>query len=234
MTDLSHIMVLGSTQFGKTTWCNDLHVRWPPFDAHEGRRVPRYSVFVDYKGVDPLWGARIRTLQPLSAALLHGQKLVYEPPRRADDVAWEEADRDLLHLWSEVQARARRTHWSSQNDPWIQLIVDEADKWEGTYIGQDGKQRRHPSTLQDMASRGLGLGLRLVYVTQHPAGISPKTRNNLTQRVVFGLGDEGRRCIQAWGWPWQAIDRHTRRPHYFATSTRDGWTFHAPRPRPVI
>jgi hypothetical protein len=231
VTTLAHLRVLGSTQYGKTYWCNELHQRWPSHDWHKGRRVPRISIFVDTKGTDPLWGARIRSLEPVQRALLHGAKLVYDPPRRADGIAWEEADRHLLHLWGEVQNRARRVQWSSSREPWLQLVVDEADKWEGTYIGADGKLHRHPNTLEDMAARGLGLGLRLVYVTQHPAGINPRTRNNLTEAVVFGLGDEGRRCLQAWGWPARRIAEHTSRRRYFATLTGDGWSFHEPRPR---
>ena len=44
--------------------------------------------------------------------------------------------------------------------------------------------------------------------------------NDDAPRAVFGLGDEGRRCIGSWGWPAQAIAQHTQRPHYFAASTR--------------
>jgi hypothetical protein len=229
---LEHLRVVGSTQFGKTTWCNELHRRWPAFAWDGARKVPRYSIFVDTKGIDPLWGARVRSISPLGKAALHGQKLIWDPPRRADGIAWEEADAQLLGLWGSVQAAAQRTGWSSERDPWIQVLVDEAQQWEGTYVGADGKQHRHPGTLEDMAARGLGMGLRLVYITQYPAGIQPKTRNNLTSHVVFGLADEGRTVVENnWGWPKQ-IATHTRERFYYATYTRQaGWRYNPPRPR---
>lgn len=225
-----HLMVLGTTGSGKTTWCNELHRRWPLHSNVEGRRVPRFSLFVNTKRQRGLWGTPVRRIEPLADALLRGPKLVWNPPRRADGIAWEDADRQLLHLWAEVQRRAEAAAWTDDQEPWLQVVVDEAHKWEGHYTGADGKRHAHPNTLEDMAALGRGLGLRLVYATQHPAGIAPHTRDNLTTRVVFHLGEEGRVVVRSWGWPEPAITRHTSRRYHFATLTRDGWSFHAPRP----
>lgn len=229
MTNLSHLLVVGATHTGKTTWLNELQRRWPTSTMAGGRRLPAYSILVDTKGQPRLWGRRIQSLEPLSAALMRGPKLVWDPPRRVDGIAWEQASRELLHLWAQVQVVARRLNWQPEWDPWLQVILDEVHKWMGPYLGADGKRHHHPSTVADMASMGLGIGLRLAAATQHPAGIDSHTRDNLTARVVFRPGDEGRRCLQSWGWPAQAIAEHTRRPHAFAAMRRDGsWSFHEP------
>lgn len=207
----THMMVLGTTQAGKTTYTNQLHMRF--------RRI---SVFVDTKGIDPLWGVKVRSLNPLSRTLLAGKKIVWDPPRGADGIAWERADAELLAFWVKVQETAQRAGWTSERPPWIQLIVDESQMWES----EDSKR---PRTLEDIAARGLGMGCRLVLVTQYPSAMRTKTRGNLETRVVFRLADEGRRCIRGWGWPADEITEWTRNPYHFATyAPIREWQYHRP------
>lgn len=219
----THLMVLGTTGTGKTTYTNELH-----------RTFPRVSLFIDTKGGTEFWGVRIRRLDELQRHLFAGRdKLIWDPPRRADGIDWESADAQLLNLWGTVQRIGQKAKWSHDRPPWIQLIVDEAQRWEGMYTGADLKQRRHPRTLQDMAAVGLGLGLRLVYVTQYPANLDTDTRDNLRTRVVFDLEDEGRRCIQSWNWPVDDILPHVSKKHHFVTKDPvRGWVRHPPRPHP--
>lgn len=228
----SHMKVIGSTQRGKTTYCNELHREFPSHvTGPDGRRVPRYSIFVDTKGIDPIWGTKVRQLDPLGKVVLNGQKLVYDPPRLPTGIDWAVADLQLQLLWGSVQAAAQRAKWTSDRDPWIQVLVDEAQQWQGVYTGVDGKRRRHPDTLDDMAARGLGMGLRLVYITQYPAGLTPTTRNNLGTSVVYGLEDEGQRVLQSWGWPAADIKAWTDKPYHFASyHAQLGWRYHDPRP----
>jgi len=219
----THIMVLGTTDTGKTTYCNEFQ-----------QRETCASIFVDTKGGSRFWGQRISNLDTqLQRHLQAGHnKLVWDPPRRVDGINWEVADAQLLRFWGRVQAAGQRQHWSHDRPPWIQLIVDEAQRWEGTYTGADRKQHRHPRTLQDMAAVGLGLGLRLVYVTQYPANLDTDTRDNLRTRIVFDLEDEARRCIQAWNWPVDEILPHVAQRHHFVTKDPvHGWRKHPPRPR---
>lgn len=217
----THVMIIGATQKGKTTYANRMH-----------RTFHKVSIFVDTKGIDPLWGTRVRSLANLSETLMLGDKIVYDPPRRADGIVWEEAHRDLLSLWSRVQAAAIRCKWSSERPPQIQVKVDEVHRWQSPYTNEEGKTVRPPDTIEDMATRGLGMGLRLGCITQYPAGLRTETRNCLDTRIVYGLGDEGRRCIRSWGWPEPAITAWTNHPYHFASSHPAlGWRLHCPTPR---
>lgn len=234
MRKLTHIKLIGTTRTGKTTYLNQLHRLYPSHLEVEGRRVPRFSIFIDTKGVDRIWGAPIRRLDPMGQAMLHGQKLVYRPPRLLNGlVDWPTADAQLLGLWGSVQTAAQRTQWTDDKDPWVQLVIDEAHEWVGTY--QDpvtGKRRQHPPTVYEMASRGLGMGLRLVYASQYPTTLSTKTRDNFLTTVIFGFGEEAKRTLGTW-YPdtIDQLEAHTRKPYHFATHTREnGWRFHGPIP----
>lgn len=209
----THMLVLGATQNGKTTYTNVLH-----------RRAPGVSIFVDTKGIDPIWGTKVKRINPLSQALLHDKKLVWDPPRQADGIDWKAADAELLTLWGKLQSVAQRTGWTSSRAPWCQIIVDEAQMWES----DDSKR---PRTLEDIAARGLGMGVRLVLVTQHPSGIRVKTRTNLETRVVFRLGDEGHRVIKGWGWPADEIMANAEAKYHFSSYAPGlGWRHHKPIP----
>jgi hypothetical protein len=204
----THMMVLGATQTGKTTYAKDLH-----------RRFRAISVFVDTKGIDTVWGVPIRNLgAPLP--VLQGKKLVWRPPRGPSGIDWPEATAQLRQFWGRIQAVSKRAGWTSDRPPFIQLLLDEAQRWEAN---------SDPGLLEDMSACGLGMGLRLVYITQHPAGLSTETRNNLETRIVFRLGDEGRRCIQGWSWPADAIAAHTQRQFCFASNDPAlSWRYHEP------
>jgi hypothetical protein len=209
----THTFVIGATQKGKTFYCNERHRTWP-----------KISVFVDTKGIDPIWGAKMRDLSVLERHLFNGHdKLVYDPPRGPAGINWDLARPQLLSFWQKVQAKARKHKWSGDRKPWVQLELDEAQVW----LDECG------DIIEDMCARGLGMGLVVVLITQHPAGLNGKLgtriRNNLDTRVVFGLGDEGRRCIQSWQWPVEAITAWTQHPYHFATNDpKRGWLGHCP------
>lgn len=208
----THMLVVAATQAGKTFYVNELH-----------RKFRRRSVFVDTKGIDPIWGAKVRTLRPLNQVALKGQKLVYDPPRLLAGIDFEKARADLEHFWGKVQALAQGTRWTSDRPPWIQLVIDEAQVW----LDECG------DLIEDMAARGLGMGLRLILITQYPAGLNGKLgtriRNNLETRIVLRQGDEGRRCIQGWQWPVNLIIPWTEQKFHFASYAPGlGWRVHCP------
>jgi hypothetical protein len=208
----THMMIIATTQSGKTVYANERHQKWP-----------RFSIFVDTKGIDPIWGARTSTLVPLGAVRCKGPKVVYDPPRTTTSIDWTRAREHFVGFWGKVQEMARQNRWSSDQPPWIEFIVDEAQVWEQDDVIAE--------VLSDMAARGLGMGLVLVYISQHPKALSTVTRNNLDTRVVLRLGDEGRRCISSWGWPEPAITAWTVHPYHFCTSDpRNGWRLHCPIP----
>lgn len=213
---VTHVLVIGTTRSGKTFYVNRLH-----------RRYPRRSLFVDTKGVDPLWGLRIHDLDDAAAAFQRSSKVIWDPPRTTTGIDWPNAIAQLERFWGRVQGIAKRTR--RQPWPYLQVVVDEAQQWEGRYTLPNGTTRAIPPILEDMAARGLGLGLRLVYVTQYPAGLKPKTRSNLNTRIAFAPGDEAARVMQQWGWPLDVVTAATARPHAFATYLREhGWRNHAP------
>jgi hypothetical protein len=221
---VTHILVVGTTRAGKTRYTNKLH-----------RTFPGISIFVDTKGSlsDAIWGVRTRNLDDVPRLLKAGhKKIVWDPPRTEDGIDFDVAGAQLRRLWGRVQHVGTRTRLQ-EGQPYIQLVIDEAQQWEGFYLTRDDKgrpQRRpHPATLEDMAARGLGLGLRLVYVTQYPTGLQPKTRTNLNTRIIFAPGDEGERCLQQWGWPLDLIKAGTAAPWHFLSYVREwGWCQHAP------
>ncbi|MFO1534274.1 MAG: hypothetical protein ABR586_01275 [Thermoplasmatota archaeon] len=211
---VTHMQVLGATRAGKTVYVNELHRKWPGV-----------SIYCDPKGQDPLWGLRIRDLGRLTSALMHSQKIVWEPPRTAiGGIDWSVASSQLVRLWGRIQVLSRR---KPQTQPSVQLIFDELGKW-----AQDDDVEQ---VLEDIAERGLGLGARLVGCAQHPATLGTHMRNNLLTRVLYALGDEGERCIRNWGWPVQQLQPWIAKPYHFASYERSlGWRLHNPRPTAVL
>lgn len=208
----THMLVVAATQAGKTYYVNERH-----------RKFRGRSVFVDTKGIDPIWGTKVRTLQPLARTLLKDRKLVYAPPRQLASIDWERARADLEHFWGKMQALAVTSKWSSERPPWMQIVIDEAQVW----LDECG------DLIEDMTARGLGMGLVVVLITQYPAGLNGKLgtriRNNLETRIVLRQGDEGRRCIQSWQWPVDELVPWTEQKYHFASyAPVIGWRMHCP------
>ncbi|MEA3142897.1 MAG: hypothetical protein QOG31_221 [Thermoplasmata archaeon] len=215
---VTHILVIATTRAGKTTWTNKLH-----------RTFPGISIFVDTKAslADAIWGVRVRSLPQAWALIKAGhKKIVWDPPRTATGIDFPAAHAQLAQFWGLVQLVGRR-HRIKEGRPYIQLILDEAQQWEGTYV-VDGVSKRHPPILEDMAARGLGLGLRLVYVTQDPIGVQRKTRTNLNTRIILAPG-EGELVLRQWGLPVDWIKSITAQPYHFVSYVREfGWRAHRP------
>lgn len=208
----THLLVVAATQAGKTVWANTRH-----------RKFRKRSVFVDTKGIDPIWGTKVRTLRPFAQVMLKDKKLVYDPPRLVSGIDWVNARADLETFWAKVQAMAKASNQTPERTPWIQIVIDEAQVW----LDECG------DIIEDMTARGLGMGLVVVLITQYPAGLNGKLgtriRNNLETRIVLRQGDEGRRCIQSWQWPVDPLTRWTEEKYHFASYYPGiGWRLHCP------
>lgn len=200
---MSHMLVMGETQSGKTFYANQIHRAWD-----------RVSIFVNTNETPDVWGRRCPSLGRLLRCLAHDKKVNFVPSADRDKARGELEDikdtmLDLSRTWS-------------GGEPWCQIVVDEAQLY-------DKGQKSDP--LEDLARRGLGKGIRVVAVTQYPTGIKTGTRTNLATRIVFRPGLEGTSFIRSqWSSDLaERIQEWTEDPYHYASKAPGrGWEYHEP------
>lgn len=199
---MSHMLVIGETQSGKTYWCNQLH---------RGGPSRLLSVFFNTNHVGYIWGVRVSSLDQFKRAVAAGStRINYDPP---SDLAGARAH--LEALWQYLLGFGR------EGPLWCRVFVDEAQRFEPPGDAE--------GTVEDATRRALGKGIQVVAITQYPTGLKPGTRTNCTQRVIFRPGIEGTRFLLTYGTyppeviPWTAVPRQ-----WSSYTPTLGWRFHPP------
>lgn len=199
---MSHLLVIGETQSGKTFWCNQLH---------RGGPKTILSVFFNTNHVGYIWGTRVSSLDHVKRVVAAGDRRInYDPPA---DLAGARAH--LEALWQYLLLKGR------EGPLWCRLFVDEAQRFEPPGDAE--------GTVEDATRRALGKGIQVVAITQYPTGLKPGTRTNCTQRVIFRPGIEGVRFLKTYGeYPGDVVT-HTAAQRAWASYTPvRGWKYHPP------
>lgn len=203
----THILLLGDTQSGKTFFANQLH---RTFKIHhpDGSTTPGLSIFWNANRVRYVWGHVATSIQGLKQLAVAGVRHInYLPPEnKPAALAQLDALRTWLFQWGQ-RANAGRV--------WVQVLVDEVQRYTGENL--------EPNPIRELATRGLGLGIRLVAITQYPKPIDTTTRTNLKTRIFFDPGMEGGQFLATYQYPREIIESWTRHKHYWVWYVgRDG------------
>lgn len=196
---MTHVLVIGETQSGKSYYANRLH-----------REFPGVSIFWNTNHVPAVWGEKTSSTRTLAEVVSRSKKVNFLP---SSDGPTANAELQRVVNWL-------FKHGKDAGHVWAQLIVDEAQEYSRENTQQD------PVRL--VATRGLGAyGVRLVAVTQYPVTLNTTTRTNCAGRVIFKPGIEGQRFLQSYGAYPPEIESHTANKYHFASYNPDrGWAYH--------
>lgn len=207
---MSHILVIGETQSGKTYAVNkELH-----------REFPGKSIFWNTNEVPDIWGTHVTNPAQLARVFHHekASKINFIPSRIP-----EQANHQLMETVNKLFAWGR----GSRGKIWCQLIVDEAQEYSRE-VGLGGQV----DPVRLVATRGLGAyGIRLVALTQYPRALNTTTRTNLRTLIIFSPGREGLLFLQNRGFSQdvEAIEEWTRQKyHWVSYEGSQGPTLHPP------
>lgn len=188
-----HVLVIGSTGMGKSYWMSEIAKKYLPVFIFVNPQLE--------EAIQSICECNITRPGDILEALDEGYSKIEFVPSEDDKEAIEQ-----LKLIRKVLFEFAEDMNVREGEFWLDLIVDEAQLYSPLHSRTD---------LENFARRGRRFGIRCWFLTQQPQNLSKGISNNVSNQVIFKLGQYSRTYFHEYKIPVEDHLPHLQKPFHY-------------------